>query len=71
MIVSRELIKQELDELNEDQLKLVADFIASVKQHSQNSISNSWQGLFDSLQLFSDDFMAIREQPPLDIRESF
>jgi hypothetical protein len=71
MIVSRESIKQELDALNEDQLKLVADFIASVKQHSQNSISNPWQGLFDSLQLFSDDFMAIREQPLLDVRESF
>lgn len=71
MIISRELIKQELDELNEAQLKLVADFIESVKQHSQDSISNPWQVLLDSLQLFSDDFMAVREQPPLDVRESF
>jgi antitoxin VapB len=30
---------------------------------------NSWQVLFDSLSLFSEDFMETREQPSLEIRE--
>jgi len=30
---------------------------------------NSWQGLFDSLSLFSDDFMEVREQPEQQDRE--
>ena len=32
---------------------------------------NPWQSLFESLEQFSDDFMATREQPPLDVREAF
>ncbi len=32
---------------------------------------NPWQSLIESLDQFSDDFMAIREQPPLDMREEF
>jgi antitoxin VapB len=34
------------------------------------SKDNPWQTLFDSLNLFSDDFMPTREQPNLDIRET-
>jgi antitoxin VapB len=30
---------------------------------------NPWQALFDSLNLFSEDFMESREQPSLEIRE--
>jgi antitoxin VapB len=30
---------------------------------------DSWQGLFDSLSLFSDDFMGSREQPEQQERE--
>ncbi len=30
---------------------------------------NAWQALFDSLNLFSEDFMETREQPILEIRE--
>ncbi|MEB3178140.1 MAG: type II toxin-antitoxin system VapB family antitoxin [Nostocaceae cyanobacterium] len=30
---------------------------------------NPWQALFDSLSLFSEDFMESREQPSLEIRE--
>lgn len=30
---------------------------------------NPWQALFDSLSLFSEDFMESREQPTLEIRE--
>jgi antitoxin VapB len=30
---------------------------------------DSWQGLFDSLNLFSDDFMEAREQPEQQERE--
>jgi antitoxin VapB len=33
------------------------------------SKENPWQTLFDSLNLFSDDFMPTREQPNLDARE--
>lgn len=32
---------------------------------------NPWQALLESLEQFSDDFMTTRNQPPLDIRESF
>ncbi|HEY9879786.1 MAG TPA: AbrB/MazE/SpoVT family DNA-binding domain-containing protein [Leptolyngbyaceae cyanobacterium] len=32
---------------------------------------NPWQSLFESLEQFSDDFMTTREQPALDVRESF
>ena len=32
---------------------------------------NPWQSLFESLEQFSDDFMTTREQPPLDVRETF
>ncbi len=31
---------------------------------------NAWQALFDSLNLFSEDFMETREQPILEIREA-
>jgi antitoxin VapB len=34
------------------------------------SKENPWQTLFDSLTLFSDDFMPIREQPNFDGREA-
>ncbi|BAZ08010.1 antitoxin [Calothrix sp. NIES-3974] len=34
------------------------------------SKDNPWQTLFDSLNLFSDDFMPTREQPNLDRRET-
>ena len=30
---------------------------------------HSWQGLFDSLDMFSDDFMVVREQPEQQERE--
>jgi len=33
------------------------------------SKENPWQTLFDSLNLFSDDFMSTREQPGLEMRE--
>lgn len=32
---------------------------------------NPWQSLFDSLEQFSDDFMITRDQPSLDVRETF
>ena len=32
---------------------------------------NPWQSLFDSLEQFSDDFMTTRDQPSLNIRETF
>ncbi len=33
------------------------------------SKENPWQTLFDSLNLFSDDFMSTREQPEMEKRE--
>lgn len=33
------------------------------------SQENPWETLFDSLNLFSDDFMSTREQPDLQMRE--
>jgi len=33
------------------------------------SKENPWQTLFDSLNLFSDDFMPTRVQPSLEVRE--
>jgi antitoxin VapB len=35
------------------------------------SKENPWQALFDSLSLFSEDFMESREQPVLETREAF
>ncbi len=35
------------------------------------SHENPWQALFDSLSLFSEDFMENREQPVLETREAF
>jgi antitoxin VapB len=35
------------------------------------SKDNPWQPLFDSLDLFSEDFMADRNQPPIQARETF
>jgi len=35
------------------------------------SKENPWQALFDSLSLFSEDFMENREQPGLETREAF
>ncbi|MDY6940594.1 MAG: type II toxin-antitoxin system VapB family antitoxin [Cyanobacteriota bacterium] len=35
------------------------------------SKENSWESLFESLSLFSEDFMTEREQPPLDVRETW
>jgi antitoxin VapB len=35
------------------------------------SQENPWQILFDSLSLFSEDFMEIREQPELENREAW
>ncbi|HAN76031.1 MAG TPA: AbrB/MazE/SpoVT family DNA-binding domain-containing protein [Planktothrix sp. UBA8407] len=32
---------------------------------------NPWQSLFESSNLFSEDFMESREQPALEIREEF
>lgn len=32
---------------------------------------NPWQSLFESLNLFSEDFKESREQPDLEIREEF
>jgi antitoxin VapB len=35
------------------------------------SQENPWKALFDSLSIFSEDFMESREQPVLETREAF
>jgi antitoxin VapB len=35
------------------------------------SKENPWKALFDSLSIFSEDFMESREQPVLETRETF
>jgi len=46
-----------------------------IKRVGKNIILTSkddpWAGLIDSLDMFSDDFMAERRQPPSDQREEF
>ncbi len=44
-------------------IKKIGNIIVLIPQE------NPWQALFDSLSLFSEDFMEIREQPSLEIRE--
>lgn len=48
---------------NEVYIKKIGNVIVLIPQE------NPWQALFDSLSLFSDDFMESREQPTLEIRE--
>ena len=68
-MANRELVKQEVDQLRDDQLERVIEFIAFLRFQEQ-SRQGGWQPLLDSLSLFSDDFMAIRNQPDLNLRES-
>jgi antitoxin VapB len=44
-------------------LKKMGNAVVIIPEH------NSWQSLFDSLDLFSDDFLADRPQPSLESRE--
>lgn len=46
-------------------IKKVGNAIVLISQ------DNPWQSLFESLDQFSEDFMSIRDQPPLDVREAF
>lgn len=50
---------------NEAYIKKVGNAIVLISQ------DNPWQSLFESLDQFSEDFMSIRDQPPLDVREAF
>ena len=45
-------------------VKRVGNAVVLLPQH------DSWEGLFESLDLFSDDFMAYREQPGPQRREN-
>ncbi|AFZ14815.1 virulence associated protein B [Crinalium epipsammum PCC 9333] len=51
--------------LNGDEvyIKKIGDVITLIDK------DNSWQSLFDSLPLFTDDFMATLEQLPVETRE--
>ncbi len=49
---------------NEVYIKKIGNAIVLISKE------NPWQTLFDSLELFSEDFMETREQPQLDIRDT-
>jgi hypothetical protein len=68
MSLNRERLKQELDQLNDNQLQQIAEFVAFLKFRDRQ-LSKTWQPLLDSLDNFSEDFINTREQPPLEIRE--
>ncbi|MEM8535724.1 MAG: type II toxin-antitoxin system VapB family antitoxin [Chloroflexota bacterium] len=44
-------------------LKRMGNAVVLIPEH------DSWQPLIDSLTMFSDDFMAERNQPPVQVRE--
>ncbi|MBE9093037.1 MULTISPECIES: antitoxin [unclassified Tychonema] len=48
---------------NEVYIKKIGNVVVLISK------DNPWQILFDSLKLFSEDFMETREQPALDLRE--
>lgn len=50
---------------NEVYIKKIGSVIVLISQ------DNPWQTLFDSLSLFSEDFMETREQPELENREAW
>lgn len=50
---------------NEVYIKKIGSVIVLISQE------NPWQTLFDSLSLFSEDFMETREQPELENREAW
>lgn len=49
---------------NEVYIKKIGNAIVLISKE------NSWQTLFDAIELFSEDFMEIREQPELEVREA-
>jgi antitoxin VapB len=50
---------------NEVYVKKIGDALVLISQE------NPWKTFFDSLNMFSDDFMLVREQLPLETREDF
>jgi hypothetical protein len=70
MYSSRELLKQELDQLSDTQIQQLSEFVAFLK-FRDHQLREKWQPLVESLEKFSEDFMNTREQLPLEIRETF
>ena len=50
---------------NEVYVKKIGDALVLISKE------NSWTTFFDSLNMFSDDFMLVREQLPVERREDF
>ncbi|MEG3926659.1 MULTISPECIES: type II toxin-antitoxin system VapB family antitoxin [unclassified Microcoleus] len=50
---------------NEVYVKKIGDVLVLISKE------NPWKTFFDSLNMFSDDFMLVREQLPLETREDF
>lgn len=50
---------------NEVYVKKIGDVLVLISKE------NPWQTFFDSLNMFSDDFMLVRDQLPLETREAF
>lgn len=50
---------------NEVYVKKIGDVLVLISKE------NPWQTFFDSLNMFSNDFMLVRDQLPLETREAF
>jgi hypothetical protein len=69
-MVTKEQIKKEVDNLPENLLDEVHDFLISISEknstkESEEEKRNKWDAWWKNLEIFSPDFMNERIQPPL------
>jgi len=73
-MVTKEQIKKEVDNLPENLLDEVHDFLISISEknsteESEEEKRKKWDAWWKNLENFSPDFMNERIQPPLETRE--
>lgn len=74
-MVTKEQIKKEVDNLPENLLNEVHDFLISISEktnteESEEEKRKKWDAWWKNLENFSPDFMNERTQPPLETREN-
>lgn len=74
-MVTKEQIKKEVDNLPENLLDEVHDFLISISEkqtteESEEEKRKKWDAWWKNLENFSPDFMSERIQPPLEKREN-
>jgi hypothetical protein len=74
-MVTKEQIKKEVDNLPENLLDEVHDFLISISEknnteESEEEKRKKWDAWWKNLENFSPDFMNERTQPPLETREN-